>query len=139
MATIKKACKGGIYPKSSSVSGRIGAPSKAKSGGSFPDLNKDGKITKKDVLIGRGVLPKTAKKGMKIRKAQNGIDSTSIYENRLFKSMDNAVATKGTSKNKQANKEVNKSISDLKRYNSKKTTPKQKMGGKTKKCKYGCY
>lgn len=39
-----------------------------KSGGSFPDLNKDGKVTKKDVLIGRGVLPKTAKKGMKLKK-----------------------------------------------------------------------
>ena len=109
---------------------------KAKKGGSF-DLNKDGKTTFKDVLIGRGVLPKTAKKGMKVKKAQNG-DSTSIYENRLFKSMDKAVATKGTSKNKEANKEVNKSISDLKKYNSKKTTPKNKMGGKTKKCAYGC-
>ena len=100
---------------------------KAKKGGSF-DLNKDGKTTFKDVLIGRGVLPKTAKKGMKVKKAQNG-DSTS---------MDKAVATKGTSKNKEANKEVNKSISDLKKYNSKKTTPKNKMGGKTKKCAYGC-
>lgn len=68
MATIKKACKGAIYPKSSSVSKRLGSPSKAKSGGSFPDLNKDGKITKKDVLIGRGVLPKTAKKGTALKK-----------------------------------------------------------------------
>jgi hypothetical protein len=66
MATIKKACKGALYPKSSSVSRKL------KSGGGFPDLNKDGKITKKDVLIGRGVLPKTAKKGMKIKKAQDG-------------------------------------------------------------------
>lgn len=66
MATIKKACKGALYPKSSSVSRKL------KSGGGFPDLNKDGKITKKDVLIGRGVLPKTAKKGMKIKKAQGG-------------------------------------------------------------------
>jgi len=29
---------------------------KAKSGGSFPDLNKDGKVTKADVLVGRGVI-----------------------------------------------------------------------------------
>lgn len=44
---------------------------KAKKGGSF-DLNKDGKTTFKDVLIGRGVLPKnTAKKGMMV-KAQGG-------------------------------------------------------------------
>lgn len=30
--------------------------------GGFPDLNKDGKVTKADVLVGRGVIPK-AKKG----------------------------------------------------------------------------
>lgn len=36
---------------------------KAKSGGSFPDLNKDGKITKADILKGRGVI---AKKGAKV-------------------------------------------------------------------------
>ena len=34
---------------------------KFKKGG-FPDLNKDGKVTKADVLVGRGVIPK-AKKG----------------------------------------------------------------------------
>jgi hypothetical protein len=44
---------------------------KSKKGGSF-DLNKDGKTTFKDVLIGRGVLPKTAKKGMKVKKAKDG-------------------------------------------------------------------
>lgn len=37
---------------------------KAKSGGSFPDLNKDGKITKADILKGRGVI---AKKGAKVK------------------------------------------------------------------------
>tara|TARA_R100000458_G_C8108476_1_gene132218 strand:- start:426 stop:551 length:126 start_codon:yes stop_codon:yes gene_type:complete len=31
---------------------------KTKKKKSFPDLNKDGKITKADVLIGRGVLKK---------------------------------------------------------------------------------
>jgi len=65
MATIKKTAKkmqmgGGTKPM-------------MKKGGSFPDLNKDGKITKKDILIGKGVLPKTAKKGMKIKKAQDGV------------------------------------------------------------------
>jgi len=69
MATIKKACKGVSYPKSSSVSKRLGSPSKAKNGKSFPDLNKDGKITKADILKGRGVI---AKKGMKVKKAQDG-------------------------------------------------------------------
>ena len=59
MATIKKACKGVSYPKSSSVSKRLGSPSKKMAkGGSFPDLNKDGKITKADILKGRGVIKK---------------------------------------------------------------------------------
>ena len=40
-----------------------GAVKKAKSGGSFPDLNKDGKVTKADILKGRGVI---AKKGAKV-------------------------------------------------------------------------
>jgi hypothetical protein len=44
---------------------------KAKSGAKF-DLNKDGKTTFKDVLIGRGVLPKTAKKGASVKKAKSG-------------------------------------------------------------------
>jgi hypothetical protein len=38
---------------------------KAKKGGSFPDLNKDGKITKADILKGRGVI---AKKGTAVKK-----------------------------------------------------------------------
>jgi hypothetical protein len=42
---------------------------KAKKGGSFPDLNKDGKITKADILKGRGVI---AKRGVKVKKAQQG-------------------------------------------------------------------
>ena len=37
--------------------GRVGLK-----GGSFPDLNKDGKTTFADILIGRGVLPKNKKK-----------------------------------------------------------------------------
>lgn len=38
----------------------------AKSGGSFPDLNKDGKVTKADILVGRGVIK--ARKGAKMSK-----------------------------------------------------------------------
>ena len=36
-----------------------------KSSGSFPDLNKDGKITKADILKGRGVIAKHGTKMMK--------------------------------------------------------------------------
>ena len=42
----------------------------AKNGKSFPDLNKDGKITKADVLKGRGVI---AKKVASVKKAKSGI------------------------------------------------------------------
>ena len=45
-----------------------GKVKKAKSGGSFPDLNKDGKITKADILKGRGVI---AKKGTSIKKSKS--------------------------------------------------------------------
>ena len=31
---------------------------KKKDGGAFPDLSGDGKVTKKDILIGRGVIKK---------------------------------------------------------------------------------
>jgi hypothetical protein len=47
---------------------------KSKNGSSFPDLNKDGKITQADILKGRGVI---AKKGANIKKAQNG-DTTQV-------------------------------------------------------------
>ena len=42
---------------------------RAKNGKSFPDLNKDGKITKADVLKGRGVI---AKKGASVKKCKYG-------------------------------------------------------------------
>lgn len=44
---------------------------KAKSGGSFPDLNKDGKITRADILKGRGVI----KKGGKIAAKKSAMKS----------------------------------------------------------------
>lgn len=46
-----------------------GTIKKAKSGGSFPDLNKDGKVTKADILKGRGVI---AKKGASVKKCKYG-------------------------------------------------------------------
>ena len=35
---------------------------RAKGGRAFPDLSGDGKVTKKDVLMGRGVIRRPAKK-----------------------------------------------------------------------------
>ena len=39
--------------------------------GSFPDLNKDGKITKADILMGRGVISKKKKKNKKMTAAKS--------------------------------------------------------------------
>jgi hypothetical protein len=53
-------------PKTGRVKPTMGT---AKNGKSFPDLNKDGKVTKADILKGRGVI---AKKGAKIAKCKYG-------------------------------------------------------------------
>ena len=53
-------------PKTGRVKPTMGT---AKNGKSFPDLNKDGKVTKADILKGRGVI---AKKGAKIKKCMQG-------------------------------------------------------------------
>jgi len=37
-------------------------------GKKFPDLNKDGKITKADILMGRGIIKKKKKKKKKTSK-----------------------------------------------------------------------
>lgn len=57
-----------LYPEVPTIKRKGGNVSKAKKGGSFPDLNKDGKITKADILKGRGVI----KNGGKLKKAQMG-------------------------------------------------------------------
>lgn len=81
---------------------------KAKSGGSFPDLNKDGKITKADILKGRGVI----KNGGKLKKAKGGAA--------LKKQAAVAIAMK------KAGKSPKKAMGGMKMM---------KGGGK---CKYGC-
>lgn len=48
-----------------------------KSGGSFPDLSGDGKVTQKDILMGRGVIKK--KKGKRISKKQNQMYKEMLY------------------------------------------------------------
>lgn len=90
---------------------------KRKDGGkSFPDLNKDGKITKADILKGRGVI----KNGGKLKKAKSG-------------------ATLSPSK-----KSVSSELGGYKKVIGKNYAGKAKSGAKVKKmmgggkCKYGC-
>ena len=88
MATIKKMVKkaiakkvmdkvapmmkhgGTLSPSKNAVSKNVGNLNKAKDGAKFPDLNKDGKISKADVLVGRGVIK--AKKGASMKKCKYG-------------------------------------------------------------------
>ena len=56
--------------KSLSAPKKSAPAKKMKNGGkSFPDLNKDGKVTKADILKGRGVI---AKKGASMKKCKYG-------------------------------------------------------------------
>jgi len=102
-----------------------------KKGGSFPDLNKDGKITKADILKGRGVI---AKKGMKVKKAQTG----TMEEAKKFKEM----GEQAKHRMKQTTRPDLKPILDsigAKKLKPKLTNRSLKKGGKmTKKCAYGC-
>ena len=61
--------KPAVSPTGTFRSPSMNAPKMAKSGGSFPDLNKDGKVTKADILKGRGVI---AKKGAAVKKCKYG-------------------------------------------------------------------
>ena len=69
MRTIKKACKGVSYPKSSSVSKRLGSPSKAQKGTSLgmksvkAGIDKNPGVTRADIIA---AATKQAKSGAKM-------------------------------------------------------------------------
>jgi hypothetical protein len=130
-------------PKGSKLKQKMGGVTKkAKSGGSFPDLNKDGKITKADILKGRGVIAKKGatlkkqaavaiamKKAGKTPKAQTGNN---------IKVNPPAGYTKGS-----GYKSFGKSGVSVKKMQyggaaASMVPPMMKKGGATKKCKYGC-
>jgi hypothetical protein len=126
---------------------------KSKEGGSFPDLNKDGKVTKKDVLIGRGVLPKTAKKGVKMKKAQDGAKAKVALRTGQLKRVGRLAAKNPDKAEKVAGKMVErasrrqrgkeyiqKNLSELmpKSKDGSKMGKKAMGGMKMAKCKYGC-
>ena len=70
---IFEASKGRKFNKG----GRVGLK-----GGTFPDLNKDGKTTFADVLIGRGVLPKGKKKKTMAKKSESPMDKAVKKKNK---------------------------------------------------------
>jgi hypothetical protein len=103
--------------------------SKAKNGKSFPDLNKDGKITKADILKGRGVI---AKKGATVKKAQMG----------GFVSNEFAAKSISKPKIKSKPKFIDSPIKTVKSKNINAFQGKKgmlaKSGVSMKKCRYGC-
>jgi hypothetical protein len=149
MATIKKACKGTMAPKSSSVSSRLGSPSKAKSGTSLgmksvkAGFDKNPGVTRADIIVaGKG----QAKKGMKVKKAQGGKlqpmgNATKVGEGK-YKSEDGnyKMKFKGGSEGSAPTKIVQRRtikglLSGAPRGAG---NLNMKKGGKMGKCKYGC-
>ena len=70
----KKLGPGSSNPRAKRAGGGMMRSRMGLKGGSFPDLNKDGKTTFADVLIGRGVLPKGKKKKMMAKKSKSPMD-----------------------------------------------------------------
>lgn len=62
-----------------------------KKGGSFPDLNKDGQITKADILMGRGVIgKKKAQNGMEDLPVQNKVKTKTVVKdpNKMYRTVE---------------------------------------------------
>ena len=123
-----------------------GKVSKAKNGKSFPDLNKDGKITKADILKGRGVI---AKKGMTVKKAQDGtFQPMGIGARKVSPNKSKYVSEDGNYKMKfKGGSDTSAPTSAVQRRTLKgflKGAPKAagkmalKSGGSMKKCRGGC-
>ena len=174
MATIKKAQKGAGVPKGyvrGEMSGKLikesvqkkrtadmakdldkglaarkkAAPKKMKNGGkSFPDLNKDGKVTKADILVGRGVIK--AKKGVKVKKAETGAATPAKVSLRTgqLKRLGRLAAKNPARAEKVGSRMVERATrrergKEFVQKNLPSMMPKSRSGSKTmKKCKYGC-
>jgi len=62
---MRKDMRSGYYPSDMGMEGgamyKKGGPVKKKKKSKFPDHSGDGKITKKDILMAKGVIPKKKK------------------------------------------------------------------------------
>jgi hypothetical protein len=124
---------------------------KFKDGGkSFPDLNKDGKITKADILKGRGVIKnggklKTAKSGASLSPSKKNVSSElGGYKKVIGKNYSGTTekAMYGTSMMKMGGKAAKQAAVAIAMKKAGKS-PKKAMGGMKMmkgggKCKYGC-
>jgi hypothetical protein len=110
-------------------------PKRAKSGGSFPDLNKDGKITKADILKGRGVI---AQKGATVKKPLSPAPKKKGAMDAV-KAVGKYVSTFGGATERDNPKQ--KDINIVKKIKETGTAVKNKLGlksgGSVKKMQYG--
>jgi hypothetical protein len=154
MATVKKPAKKMQMGGDTSMMKMGGTM--AKNGKKFPDLNKDGKITKADILKGRGVI---AKKGTKVEKAENGIATPTLRRGQMRRlgrlsaknpQRADRVASRMIERDTRTQRGemfVSKKLAkDRMKANEPKpmksggkmAKPMMKSGGKAEKCKYGC-
>jgi len=135
---VKKALGGEYKYKKIGEKKYGGKVTKAKNGKSFPDLNKDGKITKADILKGRGVI---AKKGATIKKAQTGARTPKDIKTAVR--MPKQLEQKGKPDARNSGLAIDttsipKGFKSVKDPSYKPSTKKYKSGGSVKKCRYGC-
>lgn len=118
-----------LYPEVPEIKRKGGkVVAKAKKGGSFPDLNKDGKITKADILKGRGVI---AKGGSKVKKAMIGTTTPEMRASRARMAGERA----GAPMRRKARAAAAMASAPMMKKGGK--APKKMMGGG--KCRGGCY
>ena len=84
---VKPGCRGGMVKD---ANGNCVPVRKAKKGGTMKDLSGDGKITRKDVLIGRGVIAKKAAGGPIIDKLK-----AKLAERKVTKAIKKSVKSSG--------------------------------------------
>ena len=111
-----------------------------KKGGSFPDLNKDGKITKADILKGRGVI----KNGKSVKKARGGATLSpsgsnvskrlSSYPKTIGKAMNGT--TTPMQRRARVAAAIGRGAASRRKSRTAAQMPTMKMGGK---CRGGCY
>jgi hypothetical protein len=130
MASAPMMKKGGkTAPKKMQYGGAAASmvPPMMKKGGSFPDLNKDGKITKADILKGRGVI----KNGGKMKKSRGGA-TLSPSKSSVSKGL-------GSSKRLKSGGTLSPSKNAVSKRLASAHTRVAKKGASMKKCRGGCY
>ena len=102
----KKGAKGA--PKASDFARAKQTARKGMKKGGFPDLSGDGKITKKDILMGRGVISKTKKKmkrgGLSRPKRVDNVPAKMIKKPVDLKKVKPAMKRRGMAKKKRIKK-----------------------------------